>query len=249
VPADARMPVLMVVVRDERVEPFAGVGQRAEPFGIVRHVLRGLELGLTVGGVVGDFGPRVRPGHPEIDQQLGDFPGGHRGAAVRLHGLGHDAVAGDGLADQLLGLFGRFGLLHGVADDVAGVDVDDHVGVIPDALGRSGRFGDVPGEHLRRSGGHEFGHRLGGVGGLPSAFGRLSLFAQDLVHRGHRAVVAPGVQLTGPDLGGREFGVLSRVHQLQNCRPLVGRQGRGLDLRLPGLSLWCGPQPAVVGGA
>jgi hypothetical protein len=37
VPADTRVPVLMVVVRDERVEPLAGVGQGVEPFGIVRN--------------------------------------------------------------------------------------------------------------------------------------------------------------------------------------------------------------------
>jgi hypothetical protein len=33
VPADPRMPVLVVVVRDERVEPLAGMGQRIEPLG------------------------------------------------------------------------------------------------------------------------------------------------------------------------------------------------------------------------
>ena len=35
VPADARVPVFMVVVDGEGVEPFAGVGQGVEPFGIV----------------------------------------------------------------------------------------------------------------------------------------------------------------------------------------------------------------------
>lgn len=57
-----------------------------------------------------------------------------------MHGLGHDAVAGDGLADQLLGPFGLFGCLDDVPDDVAAEDVDDDVGVIPDALGPSSRL-------------------------------------------------------------------------------------------------------------
>ncbi|WUW51589.1 hypothetical protein OIU91_02675 [Streptomyces sp. NBC_01456] len=63
---------------------------------------------------------------------------------VRVHGLGHDAVALDGLADQLLGPLGRFGQFDGLADDVAVEDVDDDVGVVPDALGRAGQLGDVP---------------------------------------------------------------------------------------------------------
>ncbi|MGW1564657.1 reverse transcriptase N-terminal domain-containing protein [Streptomyces sp. NPDC002144] len=99
----------------------------------------------------------------------------------------------------------------------------------------------------RRGGGRQLGHRSGGVGGLSSALAGLAFLAQDPVHRGDRAVVAPGIQLTGPDLGGRQLGVLVAVHQLQYCGPLFGCQSRGLDLRFPGGSLWWGPQPAVVG--
>ncbi|MFJ2116381.1 hypothetical protein ACIOEX_31635 [Streptomyces sp. NPDC087850] len=55
-----------------------------------------------------------------------------------MRGLGEDAVALDGLADQLFGALGGFGPLGGVADDVAAVDVDDRVGVEPDALSGPG---------------------------------------------------------------------------------------------------------------
>ncbi|WP_258044726.1 hypothetical protein [Streptomyces sp. SM11] len=88
-------------------------------------------------------------------------------------------------------------------------DVDDDVGVIPDALGRPGRLGDVPGEHLGGRGGHQLGHGLGRMGGLAASLARLALGARDPMHRGHRAVIAPGIQFTGPDLGGRELGVLA----------------------------------------
>lgn len=188
-------------------------------------------------------------GDAEVGQQLGDLLAGHGGAAVRVDGVGHDAVAFDGLADQLLGPLGCFGAFDGVADDVAAEDVDDHVGVEPDALGRTGQPGDVPGEHLRGSVRDELGDRPGRVGGLAAAFAVLPGGGQDPVHRPLRAPVVPRVPLTCPDLGGRQVGVLRPVQQCEDRGPLGRWRGRG------GRGSWgrCGPrlraEVAVVGGA
>ncbi|MFE9890648.1 hypothetical protein [Streptomyces scopuliridis] len=84
---------------------------------------------------------------------------------------------------------------------------------------------------------------------LPSAVTGLSLLAQDPVHRRDGAVIAPGIQLAGPDLCGRQFGVLVAVHQLEYRSPLFGRQSRWLHLRGTRSAWWRGPEPAVVRGA
>lgn len=116
------------------------------------------------------FGRECERVNPEIGQQLGDgFGGGHRGAPVGVHGVRHDAVGLDRGADQLLGDEAVFPRGWRPADDVAAVDVDQHVQVVPVALGRSAELGDVPRPHLRGAVGNEFRLDLGRVGGLTPA--------------------------------------------------------------------------------
>ena len=57
--ADARVPVLVVVIGEERFAEGPGVLDAAEAFGEGRAVLEGLELCLTVGIVVRRMGPAV----------------------------------------------------------------------------------------------------------------------------------------------------------------------------------------------
>src|SRR5450759_1441057 len=80
---------------------------------------------------------------PEVGEQQGDRLGRHRAAPVGVQGqlVAADVLLGAGLADQRLGQ--RRGLPGGdhPADDVAGVDVQDHVQVEVGPLGRAVQFG------------------------------------------------------------------------------------------------------------
>jgi hypothetical protein len=55
--------------------------------------------------------------------------------------------------DQVLSDLGRLAGSHGEADDVAGVDVEDHVAVVVDPAGWAAELGDVPAPYLPRCGG------------------------------------------------------------------------------------------------
>ena len=65
--ADAAVAVLVVVVVEELLPERAGIGQRAEPLGEDRGVLRRLERGLAVGVVVADVRTRVGAGDAKVD--------------------------------------------------------------------------------------------------------------------------------------------------------------------------------------
>ncbi|MFI1054811.1 hypothetical protein ACH4TN_09390 [Streptomyces olivaceus] len=85
------------------------------------------------------------------------------------------------------------------------------------------------------------------MGGLAAALAGLPLLTQDPVHRGDRALVAPGAQLAGPDLRGRQLDVLARVHQGAAGQPAGGRDTElALDAgeRVVGHRFGGSPQPA-----
>ena len=69
--------------------------------------------------------------------RVGDGLGGHRGAPVGVHDL-RDAVQGEDLLHHLFRQDAALVGVDGRPDDVAGVDVDHHVGVVVDALDRAG---------------------------------------------------------------------------------------------------------------
>src|SRR3982074_3394447 len=71
------MPVLVVVVREERAAEAPGVLDAAEALGECRAVLQGLELRLGVGVVVAHVRPGMCPTDAEERQQLGHLIGGH----------------------------------------------------------------------------------------------------------------------------------------------------------------------------
>jgi len=86
------------------------------------------------------------------------------------------------------------------SDDVAGVDVDHHIGVEVGALDRPGELGDIPAVNLTGGGGDQLGTDPGRVAGQPPSFPHLAVFAKDPVHRGDRAQVTVLVQELGVDL-------------------------------------------------
>ncbi len=73
------------------------------------------------------WGPAVGAGDAEIDEELCDRFGGHRGALIGVQGqlAGFDVLAGDGGVDELLGELTSLCGGDDPRDDVAGVDVDD----------------------------------------------------------------------------------------------------------------------------
>jgi len=72
VQADAAVPVLVVVVGEERLAERSGVGQGPEAAGEGRAVLQRLELGFAERVVVGHVRPAVAAGDSEVDEQLRD---------------------------------------------------------------------------------------------------------------------------------------------------------------------------------
>ena len=149
-------------------------------------------------------GRRVGAGDAEIGEELGDGSGGHRGAAVGVQGelAGGDCFGGGAGGDEFFGEAVGFAWCDEPADGVAGVDVQDDVEVEPGPFVGAGEFGDVPGPHLVRCGGDEFGFDVGGSAGLAASFADLVLGAQDPVHGRHRGQVAAFVEQRRPDLGG-----------------------------------------------
>ena len=113
-------------------------------------VLERLELRLAVGVVGGGVGPVVGLGDAEVGEQEGDGLGGHRAAAVGVHGQRArlDLLLLAGLGDQVLGDVGVLAVLDGPADGVAAEDVEDHVEVEVRPFRGAEQLGDVPGLDL-----------------------------------------------------------------------------------------------------
>ena len=81
-----------------------------------------------------------------------------------------DAVDVEHLAHHALGEGPGLAGVHPCADDVPGVDVDHHVGVVVDALDWAGQLRDVPGVDLPGAGGDQLG--TGGPGAGPAGAAR-----------------------------------------------------------------------------
>jgi len=155
----------------------------------------------------------VRAGDPEIGEQRGDGFGGHGGASIGVHGVRGGPVAFDGLGDEVLRELGVFDRGDDPGGVEAGVDVDEHVQLVEDALVRAAELGF----DLRR------------VGGLAAAFPGLPGVAGDAVHRRRRTQVGAGVELTGPDLADRQIRVGLGVDQCQHRLKCSRRGGHDIS--------------------
>lgn len=102
-PSYARMAMNVVIFVEESRAELPGMRDRLETFRKIRNVLQGLELGLGERVVVGDLRPGMRPCDPQIGQQRRHRFRGHRGAPVGVHRMRHEAIAFDGLGDEVLG--------------------------------------------------------------------------------------------------------------------------------------------------
>ncbi len=96
------MLMLVVVPAEEELEPATRVQHAREDARVVGLVLERLELRLAEGVVVGHVGSTEAMVDAERGQQLRQRVALHRGAAVGVHDeAGLDAVAGDGLGEEL----------------------------------------------------------------------------------------------------------------------------------------------------
>src|SRR5436190_6532922 len=101
----ARMLMMVIIPGEEFLAPGSCVGKRGEALRVVGLVLERLELRLGEGVVVADVRPAEAPRDAECAEELRESFGAHRGATVSVHDerAGLDAVARDGLAEELRG--------------------------------------------------------------------------------------------------------------------------------------------------
>src|SRR3546814_14290413 len=86
----------------------------------------------------------------EVGEERADGLGCHRRPPVGVQGElpSGDLLFVDGVSDELFGQAGGFAGGDEPGDDVARVDVEDHVELEPGPLVRPAELGDVPGPHL-----------------------------------------------------------------------------------------------------
>ena len=98
-------------------------------------------------------------GDVEVDEERGDGLRSHAGAAIGMEreGPGRDVFFLQGIGDELLGEFGGLPMSDQPTDDIAAVDVEDHVEMEAGPFGRALQFGDIPGPHFVGPDRQEFG--------------------------------------------------------------------------------------------
>jgi hypothetical protein len=119
-----------------------------------------------------------------------------------------NALLRAGRGDQLPGQGSGLAAGGHPADDVAAVDVQDHVQVVIGSFRRAVRLGDVPRPALVRSLGYEPGLDRSGAGGPRAPLAAFAGLAQHPVVGGHRPQVGARIQQRRPDFIRR--GVLER---------------------------------------
>ena len=88
-------------------------------------------------------------------------------------------------------------------DDVAAVDVEDHVEMEAGPFGRALQFGDIPGPHFVGPDRQELGLGVERMNSLTAALASLMLGCQEPIHGTDRAVIAAFIEQRGEDRGRR----------------------------------------------
>src|SRR5680860_226587 len=179
----------------------------------------------------------MRPCDAEIDEQLRDRLGCHRGAAVGVQGeliLGH-ALRVVGGVDEFLGEFAGLSGGDAPGDDVAGVDVDDDEQLVVDATLGALEFRDVPRPNLVGLRRYQLGDLVRRMRALAAAFTTLADHSEQAIHRRDRTQIDPVIQQPGPHLRWCQIAILSRTQHGEDlllfslgelvgrCRPWRGR--------------------------
>ena len=199
--ADPRVAVLMVVPGEELAAEGARFLDGGEAGGEGGPVLERFELCLRVGVVIRCVRSVMCLGHAKVGEQEGYRLGGHRAAAIGVHGKSArgDLLLRGRLADERPGELCRFTLLHGPADDVAAEDVEDGVEVVVGPGGWALELGDVPTPDLVWSPSQKLGPRIDRVAELVTALAQLAVPRQQPVHGALGAEVATLIEEGRPD--------------------------------------------------
>ncbi|SHK45613.1 hypothetical protein SAMN04488576_1562 [Bacillus sp. cl25] len=147
---------MLVIPGHVGVHERPGLLDRVEDAGVVGAVFHGAELGLGERVVVGDPGTVMGSGHPVLFEEVFEDVGAHRRPGVGMNTV-RDTVAGERVLEHLGSEDVDLAVLDPVADEFAGVDIDDRVGLERHAPPGAGQVGDVPRPHLPGAG--RFQHR------------------------------------------------------------------------------------------
>ena len=88
-------------------------------------------------------------------------------------------------------------------DDVAAVDIEDHVEMEAGPFGRALQFGDIPGPHFVGPDRQQLGLGVERMNALTAALASLMLGCQEPIHGTDRAVTAAFIEQRGEDRGRR----------------------------------------------
>jgi hypothetical protein len=111
------------------------------------------------------------------------------------------------------------------ADDIAAVDVEDHVEMEAGPLGRAFQFGDIPGPHFVGPDRQEFGFGVERMDALTAALAGLAAGSQQPIPGADRAVIAALIEQRGIDRGRRHIGETLAVENAQQ-QILLGNRER-----------------------
>src|ERR1700685_1500518 len=101
---------------------------------------------------------------------------------MESEGPGSNVFLLHGVCDELLGEIRRLSMSDQPADDVAAVDVEDHVEMEAGPFGRAFQFGDIPGPHFVGPDRQELARGVERMNSLTAALARLMLDCQEPIH-------------------------------------------------------------------
>jgi hypothetical protein len=190
--AHTAVAMFAIVPVEEVPAVSTGVLDRAETIGEVT-VLQGFELRLGVWIVIRDMRAAVGLGNIEVNEERGDRLRSHAGTAIGMERKGPEGnvFLFQGVGDELLGEFCGLSMSEQPTDDVAAVDVEDHVEMEARPFGRALQFGDIPGPHFVGPDRQELGLGVERMNSLTAALASLML----------RTVIAAFIEQRGEDRG------------------------------------------------
>ena len=126
----------------------------------------------------------VRLGDIEVNEERGDGLGSHAGAAIGMEREcpGSDVFLRHRVGDELFGEFGGFPISDQPTDDVAAVDVKNHVEMEAGPFGGPLEFGDIPRPHFVGADRQEFGLGVRRMDALIASLAGLVLGRHEPIH-------------------------------------------------------------------
>lgn len=165
-------------------------------------IIEGLELGFRKGVVVRGMRSAMGLGYAQISQKLGHAVGSHGASSIGVDcqlAL-HNGLLFTGFCDQTSGQCSRLPMGHHPAHHKTTEDIQDHIEIEVNPLGRSLEFGDVPGQDLIGPGGQQLRFVVSRMAQLISSLPNLCLLGKDPIHSAYRAQIPAFIQKHGIDL-------------------------------------------------